>query len=299
MMTDLCPICKDTVDKNCLQCDKCKDWIHYRCSKLPAYLIIQLSKSTRVFTCHSCVKSKYPLAFEKLHDDIEKIIMSPVNQSSSPIKPTTLLTPSAPSSPLFIQLTPTPLIPSAPPNLSPVITPPQHISPTPHDPSTNSKSPTFNPQPLSLNLAEKKTCKFYMQGHCMHGKKDSTCAYPHPPMCFKYIKRGPKGCAKGTSCKFAHPKLCRASLVSGKCNRNRCYFYHVTGSARSNHMNATSIPPQNEMHGSNYLPTPLMQVSVPSPHVPKPVSNTASPPAQTPISDPQPVHTTSFFRRAK
>ena len=65
---------------------------------------------------------------------------------------------------------------------------------------------------------------------------------------------------------------------------NRCYFYHVTGSARSNHMNATSIPPQNKMHGSNYiyLPTPLMQVSVPSPHVPKPVSNapqtnTASP----------------------
>ena len=69
-------------------------------------------------------------------------------------------------------------------------------------------------------------------------------------------------------------------------------------------MNVTSIPPQNKMHGSNYHPTPLMQVSVPSPHVPKPVSNvtqtnTASPPAQTPISDPQPVHTTSFFRRAK
>ena len=25
----------------------------------------------------------------------------------------------------------------------------------------------------------------------MHGKKGSDCAYPHPPMCFKYIKRGP------------------------------------------------------------------------------------------------------------
>ena len=58
----------------------------------------------------------------------------------------------------------------------------------------------------------------------MHGKKGSARAYPHPPMCFKYIKRGLQGCAKGTSCIFAHPKLCRASLVSGKCNRN---FYHV------------------------------------------------------------------------
>ena len=47
-----------------------------------------------------------------------------------------------------------------------------------------------------------------------------------------------------------------------------------------------------------------MQVSVPPPHVPKPVSNapqtnTASPPAQTPISDPQPVHTTSFLEELK
>ena len=88
-MTDLCPICSDNVDKNCLQCDKCNDWIHYRCSNLPAYFIIQLSKSKRVFTCHSCVKLKYPLACPKLHDDIVKIIMSPVNLSSSPIKPTT------------------------------------------------------------------------------------------------------------------------------------------------------------------------------------------------------------------
>ena len=54
-------------------------------------------------------------------------------------------------------------------------------------------------------------------------------------------------------------------------------------------MNATSNP-QNKMHGSNYHPTPLMQVIVPPPHVPKPVSNspqtnTASPPAQTVASD--------------
>ena len=61
----------------------------------------------------------------------------------------------------------------------------------------------------------------------MHGKKGYAFAYPNPPMCFKYTKRGPKGCAKGTSSKFVHPKHCRASLVSGKCVRNRCYFFHV------------------------------------------------------------------------
>ena len=112
MMTNLCPICSDTVDKNWPQCDKCNDWIHYLCSNLPAYFIIQLSKSKTVYTWHSCVKLKYPIAFPKLHDDIMKIIMSPVNLSSYPIKPTTPLTLSAPASPPL--LPPAPLIPISP-----------------------------------------------------------------------------------------------------------------------------------------------------------------------------------------
>ena len=59
------------------------------------------------------------------------------------------------------------------------------------------------------------------------------------------------------------------------------------------------IPP-NKMHGSNYHPTPLMQVSVPPPRGNKPVSNTPQTnTAQTPISDPQPVHTTSFLEEVK
>ena len=98
---------------------------------------------------------KVPTSFPKTHDDIEKIIMSPINQSLSPIKPTTPLTPSAPSSPLFIQFTYTPLIPSAPSNLSPVIAPPLHISPTLDDSSTISKSPTSNPQQLPLTLCKR------------------------------------------------------------------------------------------------------------------------------------------------
>ena len=129
--------------------------------------------------------------------------------------------------------------------------------------------PTFNPQQLSPNHAEKKPCKFYMQCHCMHGKQGSACAYPHPPMCFKYIKRGPKGCAKGTSCKFAYPKLCRASLFSGKCNCNRCYFYHVINSK----ITENSI--SSHERSSNYnRATPLMHLNLP-PYKP-PQAKTAS-----------------------
>ena len=144
--------------------------------------------------------------------------MSPVSQPSSLKKPTTPLTPSAPPSPLFIQLTPNTLIPSAPSNFSTVISPPQQISPTTHDPSHVSKSqvPT-NPHTLqtppimtnkasikplatkSISSATPKPCKFYMQGHCRYGEKGLGCSYYHTQMCFKFIKSGHKGCSKGDS----------------------------------------------------------------------------------------------------
>ena len=41
--TSLCSLFCDTlvVDKSALHCDKCDQWVHYSCSKLP-YAIIQL-----------------------------------------------------------------------------------------------------------------------------------------------------------------------------------------------------------------------------------------------------------------
>ena len=101
----------------------------------------------------------------------------------------------------------------------------------------------------------------------MHGKKGSACAYPHPPMCFKYIKRGSKGCGKGTACKFAHPKLCRTSLVSGKCNR--CYFYHVTNSKTTENSRSS-----HERVSNSNRATPLMNLNIPpyNPHQAKTAS---------------------------
>ena len=179
-----------------------------------------------VFTCHSCVKLKYPLAFPKLHDDIVKIIRSPVNLPSSPIKPTT---PPAPASPTLLPSAPlipiSPLTPSAPlPPPSP-FTPPARVRPgatqsplaplpphtiqVPTNPLTLQPPPVANNKALNKQLATKaisstspKSCKFYMQGHCRYGKKAFGCSYPQPPMCFKFIKSGYKGCPKGDSCKL-------------------------------------------------------------------------------------------------
>ena len=80
-------------------------------------------------------------------------------------------------------------------------------------------------------------------------------------MCFKFIKSGHKGCSKVASCKYTHPKLCRLSLLSHKCDRIKCYFYHVTGTVRSNlnqDLLRTNVSKRPASH-----PTPLMYIKLP------------------------------------
>ena len=48
-------------------------------------------------------------------------------------------------------------------------------------------------------------------------------------MCFKFIKSGHKRCSNGDSCKYKHPKIWHSSLLSHRCDRVKCYFYHATG----------------------------------------------------------------------
>ena len=102
-----------------------------------------------------------------------------------------------------------------------------------------------------------------MQGSCKHGKHGSNCPFPHPPMCFKLIGKGSKGCDKGSLCTHAHPKVCQASVSNRRCNIKICNLYYVSGSLRPNHP-GTSL----EKHSDNklekrHLLTPLMQIKLP------------------------------------
>ena len=155
-MTNPWPMCDSVVDNHCLQCDKCNDWIHYKCSKLPAYMIIQLSKSKRAFTCNSCVQSKFSLVFHKLYDEINEIVgkqddhtipstmcahshdvpLSPLSPSAPHI-PVSSLTPSAP-------LPPSPFMPPLRP-LAPLILPAPLHSPV-------TQVPPYPPTPTAPSL---------------------------------------------------------------------------------------------------------------------------------------------------
>ena len=174
-------------------------------------MLVQLSKSNRAFTCHTCVKSKFHLVFNQLHEEIEEIIskqdgqlISPTTCEAHPLIP---LSPMAPLPPLIIQVSPKPLSPSAPLLTSLVAPTPSIIHPTqtsvatPQPPSLKNQIPSSSP-------ANKPACKFYMQGRCKNGRKGTNCSFPHPKMCFRFIRSGNKGCNKGSSCQYAHTKLC-------------------------------------------------------------------------------------------
>ena len=125
------------------------------------------------------------------------------------------------------------------------------------------------------NISNKPPCQFYMQGKCKDGKRGTICSFPHPNMCFCFIRQGKKGCNKGASCQYAHPTLCQTSLPRKRCDRRNCYYYHVAGNPSpidSCWTNTTQhkndfVPLQKHVSSQ---PTPLMQADVTPPSNPLP-----------------------------
>ena len=107
-------------------------------------------------------------------------------------------------------------------------------------------------------------------------EKGIGCSYPHPSMCFKFIKSGHEGCSK-----YAHPKICRSSLLSHRCDCVKCYFYHATGTV------TTLIKIYSDLMCLKRPvphPTPLMHIRLPpsSPSCPLATDTLASVPHKSP-----------------
>ena len=153
------------------------------------------------------------------------------------------------------------------------------------------------------------TCRFYLQGRCKHGKMGKDCAFKHPPMCFKFVRRGPSACSKGATCNYIHPKLCNNALQTGKCYRITCKFYHIAGtlredpstiSKRPNLMDIPVFPPQPSSSNANvpprqlphHLPRPNQLATHQQNHPTYPLPSQHPPQLRHPNpSQPQPVHT--------
>ena len=60
-----CCLCNDNESNLMIQCSDCRNWVHYRCSQLPAYQILVFTKKNRKYTCKNC----FPLEKAE-HEDL-------------------------------------------------------------------------------------------------------------------------------------------------------------------------------------------------------------------------------------
>ena len=54
-----------------IKCSDCHIWVHYLCSEIPTYVLINLTKFTPKYACMTCIKENYP-NYNDLCSHIEK-----------------------------------------------------------------------------------------------------------------------------------------------------------------------------------------------------------------------------------
>ena len=58
----ICFICKKNVKNNCIYCEICDQWLHFKCSKISRSQFISLSKSNGPFFCFNCLAQEIPFS---------------------------------------------------------------------------------------------------------------------------------------------------------------------------------------------------------------------------------------------
>ena len=55
-----CGVCHQNANTASIRCDYCMEWLHYHCTELPLYQLLDLEKSNKKFRCRFCCLKKYP-----------------------------------------------------------------------------------------------------------------------------------------------------------------------------------------------------------------------------------------------
>ena len=56
----ICLVCKKYVNSDCICCNICDQWLHFRCSNLSKSQFILLSQSNEPYFCYSCLMQVIP-----------------------------------------------------------------------------------------------------------------------------------------------------------------------------------------------------------------------------------------------
>ena len=58
----ICVVCKKIVNNNCIFCNICDQWLHFKCSKLSKSQFYLLSQSNEPYFCYSCIEQEMPFS---------------------------------------------------------------------------------------------------------------------------------------------------------------------------------------------------------------------------------------------
>ena len=270
------PSCSNLVgnDSSGVQCDFCKHWFHLSCTELDDASYKFLSETefdSIVWKCDSCpslmdiLKNNIPFSmseFEKLIsnkiDSIETNIAKKINlaykakESVPSVKPscsTTNITDGSSSSRSF----PTNnssgnnknLSTSSGVNTSDL----EKKKPGENEPCISPNNPSVGGRATAVKQSPvfNEICPSYRRGTCPFGSSGKTavhgevCQYYHPRKCITYCRYGSdrfRGC--DGSCGLFHPNLCYSSVRLGTCNKFRCKYQHLLGTARFRKSNNSS-----------------------------------------------------------
>ena len=59
----ICSVCKKSVKNNCIYCEICGQWSHFKCCKISSSQFVSLSKSNEPFFCFNCLVQEIPFSF--------------------------------------------------------------------------------------------------------------------------------------------------------------------------------------------------------------------------------------------
>ena len=192
-----CKVCElECNDDNALVCDQCGENVHFKCSRLPLYVIVflEMSEDQTTYCCEECAQD-----LEKYSETQEKI-QREIDQTSNGTRPSTTST--SKSHPSSLQ-TPKAMIVRENNEIEKRL---KNIDTTANE-----------------NMEKQAVCHFYRHNRCKHGKKGKDCSYRHPVVCRDHIRNHSK-CKEQKKCQFWHPQLCKYGL---SCRSMRCRRFHV------------------------------------------------------------------------
>lgn len=205
-----CSVCNNACIFETLRCQKCKNFFHTDCTKLPVYAIVNFFNTRSQYTCEGCVKEFGDKPFALVYDLLEKEKEFKLKKNEEITSRSTFINDqqSSHSSELGSER---------------------------HHSLSDTQQQVSSGEKVETAKKTKKICFHYRQNRCKYGVGGRNCPFYHPKLCNRYKAFGldsVKGCKEGKDCQYLHPAICFASERRRECFNLQCNKLHLKGTRR-------------------------------------------------------------------